>query len=54
MKPYDLQFGSEFGNVNLHWFRLRSIILRILVHLIRMVYFPKGDWLLRQYREATE
>ncbi|RME96643.1 MAG: hypothetical protein D6766_00155 [Verrucomicrobia bacterium] len=30
------------------------VVARILVHLIRMVAFPKTDWLLKQYREAYE
>ena len=31
-----------------------AIALRILVYLLRMVAFPKRDWLLKQYREAYE
>lgn len=31
-----------------------AIVLQALVYLIRMVTFPKKDWLLRQYREAYE
>ena len=30
------------------------IVIRILVYLLRMVAFPKTEWLLRQYREAYE
>ncbi len=31
-----------------------AIVLQALVYLIRMVAFPKSDWLLKQYREAYE
>ena len=31
-----------------------GIVLRILVYLLRMMAFPKTDWLLKQYREAYE
>ena len=31
-----------------------AIVIRILVYLLRMVAFPKQDWLLKQYREAYE
>jgi len=31
---------------------LTAIVLRILVYLLRMVAFPKRDWLLAQYKEA--
>lgn len=31
-----------------------AVVLRILVYLLRMMAFPKRDWLLRQYREAYE
>ena len=31
-----------------------AIVVRILVYLLRMMAFPKKDWLLRQYREAYE
>ena len=30
------------------------IVLQVLLYLIRMVAFPKRDWLLKQYREAYE
>ena len=30
------------------------VVVRILVHLLRMVAFPKEDWLIKQYREAYE
>lgn len=30
------------------------VVARLLVQLIRMVAFPKTDWLLKQYREAYE
>ncbi len=30
------------------------VVLRILIYLLRMVAFPKKDWLLKQYREAYE
>ena len=31
-----------------------AIVLQVLRYLIRMVAFPKQDWLLKQYREAYE
>lgn len=31
-----------------------GIVLRILVYLLRMVAFPKTEWLLKQYREGYE
>jgi hypothetical protein len=31
-----------------------AIVLQALLYLIRMVAFPKRDWLLKQYREAYE
>jgi predicted RNA-binding Zn-ribbon protein involved in translation (DUF1610 family) len=31
-----------------------ALVARILVYLLRMVAFPKTDWLLKQYREAYE
>ncbi len=31
-----------------------AVVLRILVYLLRMIAFPKRDWLLKQYREAYE
>lgn len=31
-----------------------AVVLRILVSLLRMLAFPKRDWLLKQYREAYE
>jgi hypothetical protein len=31
-----------------------AIALRVLVYLLRMVAFPKQDWLVKQYREAYE
>jgi predicted RNA-binding Zn-ribbon protein involved in translation (DUF1610 family) len=31
-----------------------GIVTWILVHLLRMIAFPKKDWLLRQYRDAYE
>jgi len=31
-----------------------GIVLRILVYLLRMVAFPKKDWLLKQYKEAYD
>ena len=31
-----------------------GIVLRILHYLLRMVAFPRTDWLLKQYREAYE
>lgn len=31
-----------------------GIVLRILIYLLRMMAFPKTDWLLKQYREAYE
>ena len=31
-----------------------AIVVRILIYLLRMIAFPKKDWLLRQYREAYE
>ena len=31
-----------------------AIVLQILLYLVRMVAFPKMDWLLKQYREAYE
>jgi len=31
-----------------------AIVIRILVYLLRMIAFPKKEWLLRQYREAYE
>jgi hypothetical protein len=33
---------------------LLAIVARILIHLIRIVTYPKLDWLARQYREAYE
>jgi predicted RNA-binding Zn-ribbon protein involved in translation (DUF1610 family) len=33
---------------------LLIVVGRILIHFIRMVAFPKTQWLLRQYREAYE
>lgn len=33
---------------------LLGVVARILVHFIKIVAFPKMDWLLRQYREAYE
>lgn len=30
------------------------VVVRILTYLLRMVAFPKRDWLLKQYREAYE
>lgn len=30
------------------------VVLRALVYLLRMIAFPKTDWLLKQYREAYE
>lgn len=33
---------------------LLLVTLRILVYLLRMVAFPRREWLLRQYREAYE
>jgi hypothetical protein len=30
------------------------VVLRVLVYLVRMVAYPKRDWLVRQYREAYE
>lgn len=30
------------------------VVLRVLVYLVRLVAYPKRDWLLRQYREAYE
>lgn len=30
------------------------LVLRVLVYLVRLVAYPKRDWLLRQYREAYE
>jgi predicted RNA-binding Zn-ribbon protein involved in translation (DUF1610 family) len=31
-----------------------AIVVRILVYLLRMIAFPRKDWLLKQYREAYE
>lgn len=31
-----------------------AVVLRILVYLLKMIAFPKRDWLLKQYREAYE
>ncbi len=31
-----------------------AVVIRVLVYLLRMIAFPKIDWLLRQYREAYE
>ena len=31
-----------------------AVAIRVLVYLLRMIAFPKRDWLLRQYREAYE
>src|SRR6266542_2515816 len=31
-----------------------ALVLQVLLYLIRMVAFPKKDWLLKQYREAYE
>ncbi|MBI2925991.1 MAG: hypothetical protein HYY24_09830 [Verrucomicrobia bacterium] len=31
-----------------------ALVARILVYLLRMVAFPRSDWLLKQYREAYE
>lgn len=31
-----------------------AVVLRALVYLLRMIAFPKTDWLLKQYREAYE
>jgi hypothetical protein len=31
-----------------------AIVVRILVYLLKMIAFPKRDWLLKQYREAYE
>src|SRR5206468_11254740 len=31
-----------------------AVVLRVLVYLLRMIAFPKRDWLLKQYREAYE
>jgi hypothetical protein len=31
-----------------------AIVIRILVHLLRMVAFPRKDWLLKRYLEAYE
>jgi len=31
-----------------------AVVLRILVYLLRMIAYPKKDWLLKQYREAYE
>jgi hypothetical protein len=31
-----------------------GIVLRTLIYLLRMIAFPKTDWLLKQYREAYE
>jgi len=33
---------------------LLAVVVRLLVHLIRVVAFPKIDWLVKQYREAYE
>ena len=33
---------------------LLAVVARLLVYLIRIVAFPKLDWVLRQYREAYE
>jgi predicted RNA-binding Zn-ribbon protein involved in translation (DUF1610 family) len=31
-----------------------AVVLRVLVYLLKMIAFPKRDWLLKQYREAYE
>lgn len=31
-----------------------AVVLRVLIHLLRMIASPKADWLLKQYREAYE
>lgn len=31
-----------------------AVVLRALIYLLRMIAFPKTDWLLKQYREAYE
>src|SRR4029079_6468862 len=31
-----------------------AAVVRILVYLLKMIAFPKKDWLLKQYREAYE
>jgi len=33
---------------------LLAVVLRILVYFLRMIAFPKKDWLLKQYKEAHE
>jgi len=33
---------------------LLAVVVRLLVYLIRLVAFPKIDWLVKQYREAYE
>ncbi len=33
---------------------LLAVVVRLLVHFLRIVAFPKADWLMRQYREAYE
>lgn len=33
---------------------LLAVVARVLVHFIRIVTFPKQDWLMKQYREAYE
>jgi hypothetical protein len=30
------------------------VVIRLLVYLLKMIAFPKHDWLLKQYREAYE
>ena len=31
-----------------------AVVVRVLVYLIRVIAFPKLDWLIKQYREAYE
>lgn len=31
-----------------------AVVVRLLVYLLKMIAFPKRDWLLKQYREAYE
>lgn len=33
---------------------LLGVVARLLIHFIRMIAFPKSEWLLRQYRESYE
>lgn len=33
---------------------LLAVVVRLIIYLIRIVAFPKIDWLMRQYREAYE